>query len=413
LSLAKFVRRCRSCSSAPLVPFLSLGMTPIANSLVSEAELGQLEAMYPLGLAFCAACTLVQLFYELPADAIFTGDYPYYSSFSDTVVDHARQHARELIRSRALDERSLVVEIGSNDGYMLRNFAEAGIPVLGIDPAPGPAAAARAAGVPTEEAFFDADMAARLRAEGVQADVIIANNVMAHVPDLNSFVAGLATLITEHGVITIENPYVRDLIDHVEFDTVYHEHFCYFSCTAVRNLINRHGLWLNRVEHFPELHGGTLRWTLERRFQPHPSVAGFLEQEHLNGLDSSSYYTDFGIRVSELQKALLDLLYNLNREGKRIAAYGAAAKGATLLNCTRLPRGIIEYVVDRNVHKQGLFMPGVHLPIKDPSLLLTDQPDYVLLLAWNHAEEVMAQLADYRQLGGRFILPIPKPTIVG
>lgn len=412
MTAGKFVRRCRSCFSEELVPFLSLGMTPVANSLLSEEELSALEPMFPLGLAYCSACSLVQVFYELPADRIFTRDYPYYSSFAAGVVNHAREHAQTLIRSRNLSERSLVVEIGSNDGYMLRNFREAGCQVLGIDPSPGPASKAREIGVPTREEFFDESVAQGLRAEGFKADVIIANNVMAHVPDLKGFVSGLATLVKDDGVITIENPYVRDLIDHTEFDTIYHEHFCYFSTTSVRNLLLRNGLWLNRVDHFPAMHGGSLRWTAGRRFEPDPSVKEYLETERAIGLDTAGYYTDFGIRVGELQQALLDMLYDLKGKGNRIAAYGAAAKGATLLNCTRLPSGVIEYVVDLNSNKQGFYMPGVRLPIKDPSVLIEDRPDYLLLLAWNHAAEVMEQMSEYRELGGRFILPIPKPSIV-
>ena len=230
---AQFVERCRSCGGSAPRPFLSLGETPVANSLLSEDMLPAPEPRYPLEVGFCSRCSLVQLTHALPAEVIFNPDYPYFSSFSDALCRHAREHSLNLVATRALDERSLVVEVASNDGYLLRNFVEAGVPALGIEPTPGPAAAAREVGVETLETFFTADLAEQLRAEGRRADVIVANNVMAHVPDLNGFVAGFRTLIADDGLITIENPYVRDLIERREFDTIYHEHFCYFSCTAV------------------------------------------------------------------------------------------------------------------------------------------------------------------------------------
>ncbi len=252
--------RCRSCGSPGLQLVLSLGETPLADAFLEPADLTRPEPRFPLEVAFCGTCSLVQVLEEVPPEVLFVENYLYYSSFSPALLDHSREHALRLIEQRHLTTSSLVVEIASNDGYLLRNFAEHGMPVLGIDPAPGPAAAAEEAGIPTLREFFGLELARRLRDSGRRADVIIANNVMAHVPDLNGFVAGLRHLVTDDGLITVENPYVRDLVDRCAFDTIYHEHHCYFSCTAVDTLVRRHGLYLNDVEYFPDLHGGTLRW---------------------------------------------------------------------------------------------------------------------------------------------------------
>jgi SAM-dependent methyltransferase len=408
---ADFVRRCRSCGADGLVPFLSLGMTPLANSLVSADDLDSFDPMYPLGVAFCGGCTLVQLIYEVPAQVVFNPDYPYFSSFSDAVTDHGRTHAAELIAERGLDRSSFVVEVASNDGYHLRPFIDAGVRALGVDPAPGPAAAARAAGVPTIEEFFDVSVAKQIRDDGPGADVVIAKNVMAHVPDLNGFVAGLASLVSDDGIITIENPYVRDMIEHSEFDTIYHEHLCYFSCTAVDQLMRRHGLSLNRVDYFPELHGGTLRWTVARKPEVHESVGRFLQAESDRGIDTAGYYVDFAMQVVTVQKNLFDLLVDLHSGGASLAAYGAAAKGATLLNTARVPQELLRYVVDRNHHKHGRYIPGIRLPVRPIETLEDDRPDYLLLLAWNHADEIVEQLDWYRRAGGRFIVPVPNPRV--
>src|SRR5690606_28873681 len=291
------VTACRSCGGTDLQRFLDLGTTPLPDALVDPgADLSQ-EERFPLGVAFCPSCSLVQLTEEVSAEKMFVDNYHYYSSFSDHLLKHSREHALGLVRSRGLGPDSLVVEVASNDGYLLRNFVEVGVPVLGIDPSPGPAAAAVAAGVPTLREFFGIDLARRLVAEGKRADVIIANNVMAHVPDLNGFVAGMKHLLADDGLITVENPYVRDLIDHCEFDTIYHEHFCYFSCTAVDALARRHGLWLNDVEYFPDLHGGTLRWHLGHHDRRTDTVRAYLREEAERGLTDVSAYADFADRV--------------------------------------------------------------------------------------------------------------------
>jgi len=406
------VRACRSCGSSALRSFLSLGATPIANALVDPLTAGDGDAGYPLEVGFCTSCALVQLVYELPAELIFGAEYPYFSSFSDMLVRHAAASVDALVVERGLGADSFVVELASNDGYLLQRFVEHGVPVLGIEPTPGPAEAARQIGVPTTEAFFDAELGARIRSERGPADVIIANNVMAHVPDLNSFVAGMAALVADDGIVSVENPGVRYLLEHVEFDTIYHEHFCYFSTLSVKRLFERHGLHLQDVRLFEDLHGGTLRWTGGK--QPHASAA---VEEHLGGdlalgLDCLTAYEDFGARVKTNQDELRELLGGLRSQGATIAAYGATAKGATLLNTTGIGADVIDFVVDRNPHKQGKLMPGVRLPILDPAALVERRPDYVLLLAWNLRDEVMAQQEDFRRGGGRFIVPVPRPEVV-
>lgn len=402
---------CRSCGQPGLRPFLSLGKTPLADALLTAAALADPEPRFPLDVAFCPNCTLVQILEEVPPQQLFVDNYRYFSSFSDDLLAHSRRHAENLIRERGLGAGSLVVELASNDGYLLRNFVAAGVSVLGIDPAPEQAAAAEAAGIRTLQEFFGTDIAQEVRASHGPADVIIANNVMAHVPDLNGFVAGMRTLIADDGVITIENPYVRELVERCEFDTIYHEHFCYFSCSAVDALMRRHGLFLNDVEYFPDLHGGTLRWHVGAREQVTAAVRDYLARESADGMNGFGYYASFGDRVERVRGQLLDLLQRLKASGARIAGYGAAAKGSTLLNYAGIDGALLDYVVDRNVHKQGLFMPGVHLPIRDPAALSLDPPDYLLLLAWNFADEIRRQQRDYHDRGGRFISPVPEPVV--
>jgi hypothetical protein len=403
---------CRSCGESGLEVFLSLGNMPLPDNLVRPDDLGRPEPRYPLDVAFCPFCSLVQIVEEVEPEALFVDNYLYFSSFSDGLVRHSRAHAERLIEERGLDACSLVVEVASNDGYLLRNFVERGIPVLGIDPAPEQAAAAEQAGVRTLRAFFGSELARGLRAEGHAANVIVANNVLAHTPTLNDFVAGLRALVSDHGVITIENTYVKDLIDHSEFDTIYHEHFCYFSCTAIDALMRRHGLSLNAVEHFPTLQGGSLRWWIGPAADTQASARDFLAAEAAEGLTDFGYYRDFGRRVERIRTDLVALLESLRADGKTIAAYGAAAKGSTLVNYAGIGTDLVDFVVDRNIHKQGLLMPGTHLPIREPEVLLETMPDYLLLLAWNYRDEIAAQQTEYLQRGGRFIVPVPTPAVI-
>ena len=404
---------CRSCASANLRPVLSLGRTPLANALLTSDQLDQPEGTYPLDLVFCPDCALVQITETVAPEVLFR-EYLYLSSFSDTVVQNAEGIARRMINSERLGADSLVAEIASNDGYLLQHYHHKGIPVLGIEPAANIARVAREdRGITTLCEFFSAKLAHDLAAVGQRADVIHGNNVLAHVADLNGVVQGLATLLKPRGVAVIEVPYVKDLIDHCEFDTIYHEHLCYFSLTALDRLFRRHDLVLRDVERIP-IHGGSLRVFVSRKDAAAPSAAvrALLAEEVAWGVQREEFYTGFGAAVTRLKEELLRTLGTLKGQGKRIAAYGASAKGSTLLNYFGIGREMVEFVVDRSTVKQGRYTPGTHLPILAPAALLERRPDYLLLLSWNFADEILAQQDVFRQQGGRFIIPIPECRIV-
>ncbi len=402
---------CRSCGNPGLKIFLDLGETPLADRLLRENQLEQVEPTYPLQVAFCPACGLVQITETVPPEVLYADAYPYYSSFSDYLLRHSRENVLDLITRRKLTRDSFVIELASNDGYLLKNYVEQGIPVLGIDPAEGPAREAEKIGVPTLIDFFTEELAERLLAEGKAADVIHGNNVLAHVENQNKFVAGIGLLLKENGVVVIEAPYLVDLIDHCEFDTIYHEHHCYFSVTALDNLFRRHGLFLNDVRRLP-IHGGSLRLYVEKRENVGPAVKKLLTEEQERGADKLQFYAEFSERVVNLKDSLRELLTGLKADGKKLAAYGAAAKGATLINYVGIDTDLIDFVVDRNVHKQGKYMPGRHIPIHAPEKILQEMPDYVLMLPWNFADEILAQQEEYRQKGGKFIIPVPEPRVV-
>ncbi len=405
------ITACRSCGGDVLEPVLDLGHTPLADRLLKREQLSQPEPVFPLQVAFCPSCSLMQILETVPPEALFCDEYPYYSSFSPKLLEHSRENVSNLIKGRNLTGDSLVVEIASNDGYLLKNYVEAGIPVLGIDPADGPAKAAEAIAVPTLNEFFTAELAEKLQDQSKLADVIHANNVLAHVADTNGIVKGIATLLKETGTAVIEAPYVRDLIDKCEFDTIYHEHLCYFSVTAVDHLFRRHGLYLNRVERIA-IHGGSLRLFAGKQEAVEESVKVILAEERELGMDRIDYYRDFSRRVEAVKEELSSMLADLKARGSRIAAYGAAAKGSTLINYVDIGTDTVDFVVDRNVHKQGRYMPGKHLPVLEPEAIQKEMPDYVLLLPWNFADEIFRQQNAYQQAGGKFIVPIPSPRVV-
>jgi SAM-dependent methyltransferase len=404
--------RCRACESEDLEVILSLGQMPLANALLSEDQLDEPEPRYPLDVAFCEACALVQLTVSVPPRSLFS-EYAYFSSYSDTVVSNAEQVVKRMIEERALGPDCLAMEIASNDGYLLQHYVQAGVPVLGIDPAANVVPEAEARGVPTLCAFFGLELAEELRRSGRRADVMHANNVLAHVPNLQGFVSGIARVLTGAGVAVIETPYVKDLVDRLEFDTIYHEHLFYYSLTALDGVFRRNGLQIIDVENIP-IHGGSLRVIAahDGAMAPTRAVRELLTSEKRNGLARIEYYRGFADRVRALRGDLRRFLNELRSRGKRIAAYGAAAKGAVLLNALGLLPGTLEFVADRSPHKQGRYMPGVRIPISSPDRLVEEMPDLVLLLAWNFVDEILEQQAEYRRRGGRFIIPVPQPRVV-
>ena len=403
---------CRSCGSQKAATVLDLGVQPLANNLLRPQDLGKPEPKFPLRLAVCKSCWLLQITDLVPPVQLFS-EYLYFSSFSDALLRHARDAAERYICEFGLSGESLVVEIASNDGYLLQNFVRAQVPCLGIEPAANVAKVAREQSIETLVEFFRNALAQKLAASGRRADVILGNNVFAHAPDTNDFVAGLRTLVKPSGRIILEFPYAVDLIERTEFDTIYHEHVFYFTLTALRPLFERHGLEIFRVERLP-IHGGSLRLFAgpAGAHAVGSSVPALLAEEKSKGLNSLRYYEQFARRVVEIKESLRELLKELCSQGKRVAAYGASAKGSTLLNFFGIGRKQLEFVVDRSTHKQGRLMPGTHIPILPPEELVRKQPDYTLLLTWNFAEEILGQQEEYRKRGGKFIIPIPTVIVV-
>lgn len=401
---------CRSCGYTKLQSVLSLGRTPLANALLTEKQLGEPEATYPLELVFCSECALVQITKAVSPEKLFR-EYVYFSSFSETMLEHAEKLCMQLIGSKHLDARSLVLEVASNDGYLLQNYKRMGVPVLGIEPAANIAKVAEQRGVPTICDFFNDDLASRLFENGYKADVIHAHNVLAHVSDLNGFVRGLRRVLKEDGVVVIEVPYVYQMINHCEFDTVYHEHLSYYSLSALNELFTRNNLTIQSVDQLP-IHGGSLRIYAGHEAKQDKSVTDLLADEQRRGVVDVDFYKGFGQRVEWLRDELVSLLYELKAHDRRIAAYGASAKGTTLLNYYGIGRETLDYVVDRSTVKQGLYTPGTHLKIYPPEKLLEDMPHYVLLLTWNFAGEIYEQQVEYRKRGGLFIVPVPSVRVV-
>lgn len=404
---------CRFCGSNLLHTFVDLGMSPLCESYLSAGQLNQMEPFYPLHAFVCEKCFLVQLQEYVSPKHIF-GEYAYFSSYSDTWLQHARAYAEMIAERVKLNKQTQVVEIGSNDGYLLQYFVAKGIPALGIDPATNVAEAAIQRGIPTIVRFFGAKTARKLAAENKRAHLLVGNNVLAQVPELNDFVQGLKILLMSHGVATLEFPHLLRLMERNQFDTIYHEHFSYFSLTTVENVFAAHGLTLFDVEELTT-HGGSLRIYARHREDTTKPVAKRVTElkarEQAAGLTNIKHYFTFAEKVRETKHNLLDLLIKTKREGKSIAGYGAPGKGNTLLNYCGIRSDFLDYTVDRNPYKQGKFLPGTHVPIFSPDKITQTRPDYLLILPWNLKEEIMEQMSYIREWGCRFVVPIPELEI--
>jgi SAM-dependent methyltransferase len=409
-------RRCRFCAAPLRLSFADLGMSPISNAYLKAEQLDRMEPFYPLHARACTSCFLVQLEQFEPPERIFSDEYAYFSSYSDSWLAHCRAYTEAMIARFGYAAGSLVVEIASNDGYLLQYFAQRGVPVLGIEPAANVARAAEAKGIPTRVQFFGTQTAKALAAEGRRADLLLGNNVLAHVPDLNDFVRGMAILLAPGGVITMEFPHLLRLVAENQFDTIYHEHFSYFSFGTAERVFAAHGITLFDVEELPT-HGGSLRIFgrhADDAAKPvSPRVAKLRREEHDAGLGRPGTYTAFAEQIRATKRALLRFLIDAKEQGKRVAGYGAPAKGNTLLNYCGVRSDLVEYTVDRSPHKQGMFLPGTHIPIHAPERIAETRPDYLLILPWNLRDEIVAQMAHVRAWGGKFVVPIPSVTVLG
>jgi len=405
--------RCRFCGAPLELTVIDLGMSPLCESFLPAERLEEMEPFYPLHVRACTECWLVQLPAFVAPDEIFT-EYAYFSAYSTAWVEHAREYV-EMIRGRlGLGEGDLVVELASNDGYLLQHFVGTGVPILGIDPAANVAEAAEERGVPTLVAFFGRETAQTLVAEGKRAGLVLGNNVLAQVPDLNDFVSGVKILLRNDGTATFEFPHVMRLLDGLQYDTIYHEHFSYFSLGTIREVFEAHGLEVYDVEEL-WTHGGSLRVYAQHAGGPHSvgdAVAELLEREEEAGLRSAERYARFAADVKESKRALLDLLIELRRDDKQVVGYGAPGKGNTLLNYCGIRTDLLDYTVDRNPYKHGRFTPGTHIAIHPPERIAETRPDYVVVLPWNLVDEIAAQLSYVAEWGGRLVIPIPSARII-
>ena len=403
---------CRSCGSELHHVFADLGSSPLANSNLRQEDLTKPEPFYPLTVYACGDCFLVQLPESASPEAIFS-DYVYFSSTSESWLRHANAYVESITERLGLGSSSQVVELASNDGYLLQYFVERGIPVLGVEPAANVAETAIERGIPTRVAFFGAATAQALRDEGIAADLVLGNNVLAHVPGLNDFVEGVRILLKPEGTATFEFPHLLQLIEHTEFDTIYHEHFSYFSLLAVQKVFAAHDLEVVDVEELRS-HGGSLRLYVRHQGaeQPGPRVEELLARERTAGLDRLETYGAFEQQVRATKRDLLEFLIGVRREGAHVVGYGAPAKGNTLLNYCGIRGDLVDYVVDLSPHKQGLYLPGTRLPIYSPERIAETKPDYVLILPWNLRDEIVKQMAHVRDWGGRFVTPIATPQVL-
>jgi hypothetical protein len=403
---------CRSCGSRGLRTVLSLGETPLAEVLLREDQVDEPEERYSLTLAFCADCALVQLLETVDPEILYGGEYPYYTSVAGGLVTHFQASANAILERRSLDAGSLVVEAASNDGHMLRVFADRGIPILGVDPARGPAEVAERSGVPTLVDYFGERLASELRKQGMRADVILGNNVLNLLEDPNDFATAVDVLLTDTGVAIIEVPYVVATVDQGAFDNVFHQNVTYASATSMDALFRRHGLFVNDIEPIPTF-GGSLRLSIERVDAPSERARELLAEEHDRGVGTYGFYANFAARARSTREQLHQLLQRLRANGDRIVAYGAAGGMATtLLTFVELDEGLLDFAVDANPHKHGWYTAGSKLLIRPTDALVDEAPEYVLLLAWNYEPEILEQQAEYRSSGGRFIVPIPTPRVI-
>ncbi len=407
-------RCCRFCRAPLAISFADLGMSPLSNAYLKAEQLNRMELFYPLHARVCGSCFLVQLEQFESPEHIFS-EYAYFSSYSDSWLKHAENYTGQMIQRFGINERSHVVEIASNDGYLLQYFVKHGVPVLGIEPAANVAQVAEKKGVSTLVRFFGTDTAKELAATGKQADLLLGNNVLAHVPDLNDFVHGLAILLKPRGVITMEFPHLLRLMAENQFDTIYHEHFSYFSFLTVERVFAAHGITLFDVEEI-STHGGSLRIFgrhVNDASKPASARVSKLRKAEMGaGLDRIETYAAFAEQIKATKRALLRFLIGAREEGKRVAGYGAPAKGNTLLNYCGVRADLLDYTVDRSPHKQGLFLPGTHIPVFPPERIVATRPDYVLILPWNLKEEIVEQMAHVRSWGGKFVVPIPKVKVL-
>jgi len=405
---------CRFCSAPLTHTFVDLGMSPLCESFLAADQLDRMEPFYPLHVRVCDRCWLVQLEAYVGGEEIFT-DYAYFSSYSTSWLAHAERYTDAMIARFGLEAKSFVVELASNDGYLLQYFVARKVPCLGIEPAANVARVAEEKGVPTLVKFFGVETAQELVRQGRRADLLLGNNVLAQVPDLNDFVGGMKVLLAPTGVITIEFPHLLKLVAENQFDTIYHEHYSYFSFITAEKIFAAHGLTLFDVEELPT-HGGSLRIYGRHREDASKPVSGRVEElrarEQRAGVDTVAYYRSFGAQVEETKRALLDFLIDVKRQGKRVAGYGAPGKGNTLLNYCGVGKDFLDFTVDRNPHKHGKYLPGTHIPILPPEALAERRPDYILILPWNLKDEIAAQLSFVREWGGRCLVPIPTTRLL-
>ncbi len=403
---------CRLCGAGLHFTLVDLGKSPLCETFLRADQLDRMEPFYPLHVLVCSSCWLAQLKEYVTPDGIFHDEYPYFSSYSTSWVAHAKAYCEKMTALLGLSAQSFVVELASNDGYLLQHFPKLGVGnVLGIEPAANVAAAGEEKGVPALVAFFGEALARRLTAERGHADLVLGNNVLAHVPDLNDFVAGAAHLVKPDGLITFEFPHLETLLRHTQFDTIYHEHFCYFSATAIAALAARHGLVFADVEELPT-HGGSLRVYLRKQGEASPAVKALLAREEAAGFKTLEFYADFEPQVRRVKRKLLRFLIEAKDAGKRVCGYGAPGKGNTLLNYCGIGPDLLEFTVDRNPYKHHRFTPGTHVPILPVEAIDAAKPDYILILPWNLREEIAAQMAHVGQWGAKFVVPVPEATII-